>query len=127
MKQFTLYVLVDTSGNPAMRIHQDDLEDPICGDTIPDLLSVAADWADLGSELDFLDELKDEESEFYGFTIERQEIKQFPLSVKELALVEKIRAKEQARRDRQQARFAKGDYISRDEEENSSDDEDDEE
>lgn len=120
----TRYILMTADGAPAMWCHQDDMEDPVVADGIPELLETAAEWADIGSTLDFIDEMGEnsegQRGQYFGYRIMRQEIQDFPLSAEELALIERIRVREQKEVDEQKARFAAGDFsfsVKRDDEE----------
>ena len=66
---YNRYLLINNETlEPACWCHQDDMEDPIVGDSLEDLLNQAADWADLAS-VDFV-----ESDEFKSHTIIKEVI-----------------------------------------------------
>ena len=106
----TRYILMTADGSPAMWCHQDDMEDPVVAGGIPELLDVAAEWADFGSTLDFIDGMGEnsegQRGQYFGYRIMRQEIQDFPLSAEELALIEQIRVRELKDLEEREARYA---------------------
>ncbi len=93
MKQYSRYVLVDRlTLEPETHCHQDDMEDPVCGNTLEGLLSVASDWADM--DLDgFLSELQPG-GEYENCKIMREDVQLNELTTEEAALLEQLTIEE---------------------------------
>jgi hypothetical protein len=86
----TQYALLNGDGTPAMHCHQDDMEDPIIADDIESLISIAADWADLGMD-NFLELMDTDQIEGGPFAIIRERIDVFTLSKKDQAELERLK------------------------------------
>jgi len=87
-RERTQYALLEKDGEPAQRYHQDDSCDPIVAGSIEMLISIAAEWADVGDD-DFVQFL---DTERFGgpFTIIKERVIVSTLTAQELRLLDSL-------------------------------------
>jgi len=89
LESYTQYTLVNENGEQAEHYHQDDETNPILGESVEELLDLAADWADMGVD-DFVAEMQPG-GEYAKYQILREEITRHKLTDEEQRQVDALR------------------------------------